>query len=101
MNAGVPWTAFSRVSAGLGLGGVADGSHDPEVQHLHEVVLLAVPAQEDVRRLDVAMHQAVRLGFGERVADLSQHVDGPLRRDRPEAPDQRVGVEASSSSIDE
>ena len=35
-----------------------------------------------------------RLGLRERVADLAQQVDRPLGRQRPEAPDQRVGIEA-------
>jgi len=38
--------------------GVADCPHNAEIQHLHEVILLAVPAEEDVRGFDVAMNQA-------------------------------------------
>ena len=74
--------------------GVADCPHNSEIQHLHEVVLLAVPAEEDVRGLDVAMNQAARLGLRQRVTDLAKQVDGPFGRSRPEAPKQRVGIEA-------
>ena len=94
MNAGVPWTAFSRVCTGLVSGGVADCPHDSEIQHLHEVVLLAVAAEEDVRGFDVAMNQAAGLGLRQRVTDLAKQVDGPLGRGWPEAPEQRVGIEA-------
>ena len=93
MNAGVPRTAFPRVCITLPSGVSRDRSHNPEIQHLHEVVLLAVAAEEDVRRLDVAVHQAAGLRLGERVADLAQDVDGPLGRNRAEAAEQRVGIE--------
>jgi hypothetical protein len=47
-----------------------DGLRDPEVEHLHEVVVLAIPAQEDVCRLDVAMHEPARFGFGQRIEPM-------------------------------
>ena len=39
-----------------------------EVEHLCEIVFEAHPADIDVRRLDVAVHQAARVGVGERMA---------------------------------
>ena len=66
--------------------GVLDRPDNAEIQHFDEVVLLAVPADEDVRGFDVAMHQAARLGLGQRVTHLAQQVDGPFGRGWPEAP---------------
>ena len=74
--------------------GLAGGSHDSEIQDLHEVVLLAVPADEDVRRLDVAVTRPHDCGLRQRVTDLAKQVRGALGRDGPEATKQRVGVEA-------
>ena len=72
---------------------------DPEVENLHEVVVLAIPAQEDVRRLDVAMHEPARFGLGQRMAHLPKDMDDAFGGYRAEAPDQRVGIDPSSSSI--
>jgi len=66
---------------------------DAEVEDLDEIVVLAVAAEKDVRRLDVAMDQAARLGLRERVADLPQDVHHPFRRERSAAPDERLQVE--------
>ena len=45
-------------------------ARDAEVQHLG----LVAPRQEDVGRLDVAMHDAARMGIGQRVGDAAhQH----------------------------
>ncbi len=52
--------------------------HQPEIEHLHEVVFTAVAADEDVARLDVAMHDTALVSLRERVADLAEDVDGAL-----------------------
>ena len=57
-------------------------------------MVLTISAEKDVRRLDVTMHQTVRLCFGQGVADLTKHEDRALRRQRPEPLDQPVGIEA-------
>ena len=93
MNAGVPWTAISRVSAGPVSAVAVRRLDDAEIQDLHEVVILAVAAQEDVGGLDVAVDETARLGLGEGVAHLPEQVDGPLRRDGSRAAHERLGVE--------
>ena len=65
----------------------------PEVEHLDEIERGAGPADHHVRRLDVAVDQAVRVRVLQRGADLAQDVDDPLRRQRPVLPDQGVEVE--------
>ena len=67
---------------------------NPEVENLHEVVILTIPAQENVCRLDVAMHEAAPLCFRQRMADLSNDMDDPFGGNRAEAPDQSVGIDA-------
>ena len=94
MNAGVPWTAFSPVLQQVRLGALAQPLDDSEIQHLHEVELLAVAAEEDVRGLDVAVHQAAGFRLGQGMAHLAQQEDGPLGRCGPEAAEKLVGVEA-------
>ena len=74
-------------------GGVVDGLHESEVQHLHEVALLAVAAEKDVRRLDVAVHEPAGLRLRERVTDLAEEVDDALGGDGPEAAHERIGVQ--------
>ena len=66
----------------------------PEVEHLGEVVLEAHPADIDVGRLDVAMHQAARVRIGQRVAHLAQQVEHAVRRQRTEFAHQRLEVAA-------
>ena len=78
MNAGVPCRIpctrqHRRVLARLIL-------DDPEVQHLQVVVLGSEPRDEQVRRLDVAMHEPVLVRLGERPARLAQEHRSPVRR---------------------
>ena len=40
---------------------LAEGSHQPKIQYLDEVAVLAVAANKNVRRFDVPMHQAAGL----------------------------------------
>ena len=65
---------------------------DSEVKNLHEVKVLAIPTEEDVGGLDVAMDEPGRFGFGQRMAHLSKDVDGAFGRDRAEALDQLVRI---------
>ena len=68
--------------------------HQPEVEHLGEIERRPRAAHHHVRRLDVAVHQAVHVRILQRGADLAQDVDGPLRRQRPVLPYQAVEIEA-------
>ena len=70
-----------------------------EVEHLDEVVRRAGPADHDVRRLDVAVDQAVRVRVLQRGADLAQDMDDPLRRQRPGCRTRVSRSSPSSSSI--
>ena len=79
MNAGVPRRTFSCVTIDSGDAECVD-LHDPEVEHLDEIVLAAVSAHQDVRGLDVAVHQSVRFGFGERMTDLTKQKDRTFGR---------------------
>ena len=63
-----------------------------EVEHLDEVVVETHPAHVDVGRLDVAMHQPLRVRFGQRMAHLAQQEHGALGGHRTELPDQRLEV---------
>ena len=58
---------------------------EAEVDDLRDVGLAAALAQDDVRRLDVAVDEAERVRLGERAADLPQDVDHAARRLRPVA----------------
>ena len=67
---------------------------ETEIQHLHDVVLDAAPAQIDVGRLDVAVHHAAAVRLGQRRADLAQDVHDPLGRQRPKAAHKAVQIDA-------
>ena len=58
---------------------------DPEIQHLQVVAFEPEPRDEEVRGLDVAVHEPVLVRFGERPAGLAEEHDHPLRRLRSEA----------------
>ena len=58
---------------------------EAEVEQLDEVVPPAAPGGEDVRRLQVAVDQAGRMGLRQRLARLAQQVDDPAGRQRPVA----------------
>ena len=47
----------------LGVARFVHGLCDTEIENLHEIVILAVAAQKDVRGFDVAMHQPIRVGL--------------------------------------
>jgi hypothetical protein len=48
---------------------------DPEIEHLHQRRSVGTPGQEQVARLDVAVHDAERMRLGERLASLEHVVD--------------------------
>ena len=86
MNAGVPAKKpVCVMSARRG----RERLHEAEVEHLHEIGIAAVAADEDVAGLDVAVDEARRVRLGERVADLPEEVHDAPRRKRPEAADDR------------
>jgi hypothetical protein len=68
----------------FGSGRLVNRLHDAEVQHLDEVVVFAVAAQENIGRLDVAVHQRDRFRFRKRMTYLAGHVNHALRRHGPE-----------------
>ena len=78
---------------GLGICRGLDILHQPEVEHLHEVVVDAQAGGEDVGGLDVAVDQPVLVRVGERVAGLGQQIHGALDRHRAVLLHQRVEVE--------
>ena len=51
----------------------------PEIRQIHVVARV----EQDIRGLDVAMHQPAFVREVERVSDLRAHRDGPLRAQRP------------------
>ena len=53
---------------------------EPEVEHLGEVLHAAVPAEEDVLRLQVAVDDALVVRLLKRAAHLDQDADGALDR---------------------
>ena len=67
---------------------------DAEIQHLQIVVLVSETGDEEVGRLDVAMHKAVFVRLGERTARLAQEHDDPLGGLRSEALHHAVQVQA-------
>ena len=67
---------------------------NPEIQHLHVVVLGTEPGHEEVRGLDVPMHQPVVVRLGERSARLAQEHDHALGRLRAEVRHDALQVEA-------
>ena len=66
---------------------------DAEVQHLQIVVLGSEPRDEQIRRLDVTVHQPVLVRFSERPARLAQEHDDPLGGLRSEPGDDLLQVE--------
>ena len=65
-----------------------DGVRDAEVDHVDELA----GRDEDVARLDVAVHDAVGVGGIQRLGDLGDQVDGPVGRQRTALLDQRAEV---------
>src|SRR5262245_17812029 len=57
-------------------------------------MILAIAAEEDIGRLDVAVHKSARLGLGERVTHLPEDVDDAFGWYRAETTDQRVGIDS-------
>ena len=74
--------------------GVVDGLHDAEVEQLDDVDLVGGAADEQVRRLDVAVEQPRVVGLGERRAGLDQQLDHAGGGLRAVARDQRLEVES-------
>ena len=66
----------------------------PEVEHLREIVFEAHPADVDVGRLDVAMHQAARVRVGQGMRHLPQQVNHAAGGQRAELAHQRLEVAA-------
>ena len=91
MKAGVPATTKSAVIGAASLVGRLD---EAEVEDLDEIERASVPADVDVRRLDVAVDQSGRVRLPERVADLPQEIHHAPGRQRPELPHEVRGVEA-------
>ena len=67
---------------------------DAEVQHLG----LVAPRQEDVGRLDVAVHDATRMRIGQRIGD-APHQQRGLGRARPPAALQRLAQVAPAQPL--
>ena len=56
--------------------------HQAEVEHLDEVVIVVLPQEHDVGRLQVAVDDPQRMRLSQRAADLLRHVDDALLRER-------------------
>ena len=56
---------------------------DPEVEHLHAGRAVGAAGEEQVRRLEVAVHDAGRVRLGDGLARLEHVVDRLLERQRP------------------
>ena len=67
---------------------VAQALGDAKVQHLHERVVIGIE-QEHVVRLDVAMHDALRVGFAERPTQLRDDLHCVARGQPPVAMHER------------
>ena len=80
--------------AGVGGADVGERLGEAEVEQLGHVEHAAAVGDEDVRRLDVAVDEAVRVGFGQRVADLPHEVQQASRRERAVALDELAEVVA-------
>ena len=65
---------------------------ESEVEHFHEVVTEAQPADMDVRRLDVAMHETLGVCLLERLADLTHDVNRTIGRHRTMLPHERLEI---------
>ncbi len=63
---------------------------EAEVQHLHREAAAAIRLQPDVVRLEIAVHDAQAVGFGDGRTDLFEDVDHPARR-QPSLLCQHVG----------
>jgi hypothetical protein len=58
------------------------GFHEAEVDDLHRIADAAALAEDDVRRLHVAVDEASAVRLGEGACDLAEDVDHPVRRHR-------------------
>jgi hypothetical protein len=67
---------------------------DAEVEHLHEARVPAAPREEDVLRLQIAVHDLLGVHRLERFADLRHHVDDVGDRQRAARADLRGEVVA-------
>ena len=65
------------------VGGGAELLDEAEVDHLGDVRHAAALAQDDVRRLDVAVDEADAVGLGQGAEDLYQDVTDAPRRHGP------------------
>ena len=100
MNAGVPGRQLGRGGHdGVSIDSACVELHQPEVEHLDEVVVEAHPADVDVGGLDVAVDQSPRVRVGERVADLPQQVDARSAGTGPNSRTSDSRSRPSSSSI--
>jgi hypothetical protein len=61
------------------------------------VIAVALLVEQDVARLDVAVHQAALVGSVERLGELGGDADDPLGRQRRGFPQQRPEVDPSST----
>ena len=52
--------------------------HQPEVKHLHKILLAILHAQHQVRRLQVAMHHPAFMRFAQRFQNLVADVQAPV-----------------------
>ena len=82
----------STVNSAVAGRATAPELHQPEIEHLHEVVVEAHAADVDIGRLDVAMDEAARVRVGQRVAHLAEQEHRAFGGQRTEFPDQRFEV---------
>ena len=68
--------------------------YEPEVEHFHVVHRHAHPARDQVRRLDVAVHEPAIVRFSERQANLLEEMDGAGCAQRTEAADEFTQVQS-------
>jgi hypothetical protein len=69
-----------------------DGLGDSEVEHFDEWLAVASAREEQIRRLEVAVHDARGMSLGDGVACLQQVIDGHWNRKRTLGLDQRCEV---------
>ena len=99
MNAGVPVVVW-RPGHQRVLHRPVAGRHETEVEHLHEVVLEAHPADVDIGRRDVAVDEPACVRFRERMTDLTEQEERALGGHRTEfANERRRDPVPASSSI--
>ena len=72
----------------------AHRTREAEVEHLDEVDVATEAAQEQVRGLQVAMDEPVRVRLAERVAHLGEPMHDATRLDGAEAIHEMLGVQA-------